>query len=165
MKKIYLVLLLTLVGCANPSIVKISPDTYMLFREDHGGIFGSASSLQAGVISDANKFAQKQNKVAIPISSNFKPMGNGPAQWASFEYQFRVVDKSDSEVKRTALVPRADIVIEKHENVKVDINSKHISTEKKDIYSELTKFDDLRKKGVITDAEFEAKKKKLLNEY
>ncbi len=32
----------------------------------------------------------------------------------------------------------------------------------KDIYSELTKLDDLRKKGIITDAEFDAQKKKIL---
>lgn len=32
----------------------------------------------------------------------------------------------------------------------------------KDLYTELTKLDDLRKKGLITDVEYEAEKKKLL---
>ena len=43
MKKILVVVLacFMLTGCANPGIVKLSPDTYMLYREDHGGIFGS----------------------------------------------------------------------------------------------------------------------------
>ena len=31
-----------------------------------------------------------------------------------------------------------------------------------DIYSQLVKLDDLRKKGILTDEEFEAQKKKLL---
>ena len=35
-------------------------------------------------------------------------------------------------------------------------------TQKEDIYSELTKLDDLRKKGIITDTEFDAQKKKIL---
>jgi hypothetical protein len=30
------------------------------------------------------------------------------------------------------------------------------------VYAELVKLDDLRKKGIITEAEFEAQKKKLL---
>ena len=89
MKRILMLILIFLVGCSNPDIIKLSPDTYMLFREDHRGIFGSPSPLKAGVISDANKFAEYQGKVAIPISSHFKPMGIGPAQWAEFEYQFR----------------------------------------------------------------------------
>jgi hypothetical protein len=103
-------------GCASvPGPIKISPDTYMITREDHRGIFGSLASLKAEVINEANQFAARQSKVAIPISSQEKPLGRGPAQWASFEYQFRVVDKDDPEVRRTALLPRADVVIEKNE--------------------------------------------------
>jgi hypothetical protein len=44
----------------------------------------------------------------------------GPAQWATFEYQFRVVDKNDPEAKRTSLVPRPDLVIEKNQKVSVN---------------------------------------------
>jgi PEGA domain len=103
-------------GCASvPGPIKISPDTYMITREDHRGIFGSLASLKAEVINEANGFAARQGKVAIPISSQEKPLGRGPAQWASFEYQFRVVDNDDPEVQRTALLPRADVVIEKNE--------------------------------------------------
>jgi len=31
---------LLMAGCANPGIVQISPNTFLLSREDHGGIFG-----------------------------------------------------------------------------------------------------------------------------
>ena len=34
----------------------------------------------------------------------------------------------------------------------------------KDVYTELTKLDELRKKGIISEAEFDAQKKKILNE-
>jgi len=70
-----LVTVATLVACANPGIVQLSPDTYMIMREDHGGIFGSMSKLKAGVIADANAFAAAQGKIAIPISTNEKPVG------------------------------------------------------------------------------------------
>jgi hypothetical protein len=154
---------IALAGCANPGIVQVSPDTYILVREDHGGVFGSASSLKAGVIRDANLFAESQGKVAIPISARDKPMGGGPAQWASFEYQFRVVGKDDPEVRRTSLVPRADVVVEKTEKISADVRTKDESNKPKDVYTELIKIDDLRKRGILNEAEFEAQKKKLLS--
>jgi len=158
------IIIIFLVGCSNPEIIQLSPDTYVLFREDHRGIFGSPSSLKAGVISDAKKFAEKQGKVAIPLSSRFKPMGIGPAQWAEFEYQFRVVDKDDPEVKRTELTPKVKVVIDKNEKLTSDKKNEDKTKETKDIYSELIKLDDLRERGIITEEEFNARKKKILNE-
>lgn len=162
MKRTFAALSIVLAGCANPGIVQVSPETYLLSREDHGGIFGSASALKVGVISDANAFAAGQGKVAIPISAHETPVGV-MGKWAKFEYQFRVVDKNDPEVRRTALVPRADIVIEKTENISADVRTKDESAKPKDVYAELIKLDDLRKKGILTDAEFEMQKKKLLS--
>jgi len=151
----------TLVGCANPGIVKISPDTYLLAREAHGGIFASAAALKAGVIRDANVFAARQGKVAIPISAKEKPMGSGPAQWASFEYQFRVVDKNDPAVRRTQLVHDPNVVIQKTDPDAADTAAGE-QGRTKDLYSELLKLEDLRKRGILTNAEFEEQKKKLL---
>jgi len=162
LKKLIIPIFLFLVGCSNPGVVRLSPDTYMLFREDHGGIFGSPSSLKAGVIIDANKFAEKKGKVAIPLSSSFQPMGRGPAQWATFEYQFRVVDFDDPEVKRVSLKPRANVVIEKSEKITANIKTEEIKKEKKDLYSELIKLNDLREKGIINEEEFTALKSKML---
>ena len=151
----------TLVGCANPGIVKISPDTYLLAREAHGGIFASAAKLKAGVIADANAFAENLGKVALPISAKEKPMGMGPAQWASFEYQFRVVDKDDPAVRRTQLVHNPKIVIQKSDPDMPEQARKEQGS-KVDLYSELLKLEDLRKRGILTEAEFEQQKKKLL---
>ena len=162
MKKYFSALGIILAGCANPGVVQLSPDTYMLSREDHAGIFGSSSSLKTGVISDANAFAASKGKVAIPLSTNEKPVGNTPGSWAKFEYQFRVVDKDDHEVRRTSLVPRADVVIEKIEKISVDGRTKDEPAKPKDVYAELIKLDDLRKKGILSEAEFETQKKKVL---
>jgi hypothetical protein len=149
-----------LAGCANPGIVEISPDTYMLSRADHAGAFGNTAALKAGVIKDANEFAASQGKVAIPLGAQETPCY--PGHFATFEYQFRVVDKNDPEARRTSLVPRANVVIEKTEKISSDIHTKDETEKKPDLYTEIMKLDDLRKKGLITDAEFEAQKQKLL---
>ncbi|WP_029527379.1 SHOCT domain-containing protein [Polaromonas glacialis] len=161
MKRAFAALIIVLAGCANPSIVQVSPDTYMLSREDHAGIFGSASALKAGVISDANAFAAAQGKLAIPISTHETPVGV-MGKWAKFDYQFRVVEKNDPEARRTSLVPRADVVIEKTEKISVESRTKDESAKPKDVYAELIKLDDLRKKGILSEAEFETQKKKVL---
>ena len=165
MKRASSILIVTLLvlfsGCANPGIVKISPDTYMIFKTDKGGIFGNAAMMKANVIREANAFAESQGKVAIPVSTQSTPMA--PGQFATFEYQFRVVDKNDPEARRTSLVPRADVVIEKTEKVSADIHSDDTSGNDTDFYTEIMKLDDLRKKGLLTDAEFESEKQKLLN--
>ncbi|MBL7073050.1 MAG: SHOCT domain-containing protein [Candidatus Omnitrophica bacterium] len=153
-----------LTSCANTGIVKLSPDTYMLSREDHGGIFGNASRMKAGVIREANEFAEKQGKIAIPLSINEKPIGDGPAQWASVEYQFRVVDKKDHEARRTHLTKSPDMVIKRDDSLKADINisTKEESEKSSDLYTELIKLDDLQKRGILTIEEFEIQKKRLL---
>ena len=53
----------------------------------------------------------------------------------------------------------ADQVIEIRKDVKV----KSESTGSRDVYSELIKLDDLRKKGILSEAEFEAQKKAILS--
>ena len=150
-----------LVGCANPGIVKVSEDTYMLSRTDKGGVFGNASAMKADVIREANEFAEKKGKVAVPITLTESPMSIG--HFASVDYQFRVVDKSDPEARRISLVPRANVVIEKTERTSVDVKTKDQTERQKSVYDELIKLDDLRKRGILSDAEFEAQKKKLLS--
>lgn len=143
-------------------IVQLSPDTYMITRISRAGIFASPAKLKAGVIRDANEFAASRGKIAVPLAATEKPVG-GPGQWPSFEYQFRVVDASDPEAKRTSLTPRADVVIESNHNISGDMRTKDETHQQRDIYAELIKLDDLRKKGIITDAEFEAQKQRVLS--
>ena len=90
-----ILILLIATGCRNPEIVQISPDTYLLTKEDHAGIFGSRSKLKADVITQANKFATMQGKIAIGISEREHPVGI-MGDWASFEYRFKVVSKYHS---------------------------------------------------------------------
>jgi hypothetical protein len=156
MKKILLCVVLVIAGCANPPIVKLSPDTYMLTRADRGGIFGNAAKMKAEVIEEAQAFAGQQGKVAIPLSLNEKPLHVGGG-FATIEYQFRVVDKNDPEARRTNLVPRPNIVIESNQKSKVDV-----TTDGGDTYSKLLRLDDLKKRGILSEDEFNEQKRKIL---
>jgi hypothetical protein len=151
-------------GCKSTDIVQLSPDTYMITVEDHAGIFGgSAAKLKDKTIREANAFAESKGKIAIPVAMKGTPVG-GFRDWASFEYQFMVLDKNDPQALRTSLVPRPDIVVQKTDKISADIRTKDETDKKLDLYTELTKLDDLRKKGLITDQEFESQKQKLLNQ-
>lgn len=151
-----------LAGCANPGIVQMSPDTFMLTRTDRGGVFGNASAMKSDVIREATEFAAKQGKVAIPLASHEEPMRLGQSL-ASYEYQFRVVDPTDPEAQRVNLVPRANLVVEKTERTTVDVTTKDTTERRKDTYAELIKLDDLRKRGILTDSEFAEQKQRLLS--
>ena len=142
-------------------MVQLSPDTYMVRVEDHGGIFAfNRGNLKFSAIKQANEFALSKGKVAIPVAMDSHPVGI-LGDWAAVEYQFRVVSHDDPEAQRTSLTPRPDVVIEKNSNISADIKIKDQSEKTKDVYTELIKLDDLKKKGIITDAEFETQKKKL----
>ena len=160
---ILIVLALALSGCFSSNIVKLSPDTYMIRVEDHGGIFAfNRGKLKSSAIQQANDFAASKGKVAIPIAMNEHPVGV-LGDWAAVEYQFRVVLKDDPEAKRTSLTPSPNIVIENKSKISGDIETKDKTERTKDVYIELIKLDDLRKKGIITEEEFEAQKKKILS--
>ncbi|MCS5631537.1 MAG: SHOCT domain-containing protein, partial [Pirellulaceae bacterium] len=131
--------------------------------QDRVGIFGNISAFKANAIREANAFAESMGKLAIPISSQTVP--KVPGRFASFEYQFRVVDPSDSEVRRTALLPRPDVAVVvtiEDNRSSSDIGTKVKNTKPVDVYVELLKIKDLREKGILTQEEFNAEKKKLL---
>jgi hypothetical protein len=135
-------------------------DTYMISQTSAGGVFKSMSSLKADVMKRANAFAESKGKIAIPVASKETPARPG-RNMPNFEYQFRLVDKGDPLASGNALVPRADVVIENQVHPVPVTNAKD-EPESRDIYRELLKLDDLRKRNIITESEFEAEKQKLL---
>lgn len=161
---------LVISGCANPPIIQISNDTYMLSKEDHAGIFGSMSKLKADVLIEANQFAESKGKVVLPISVREKPVGNKPADWATFELIFKLVDKDSREMgdsafnaNRKVMPIRPDVSIQRSDAISADISIKNQDRVKSDLYSDLVKLDDLRKRGIISESEFKTLKAKLLS--
>ena len=69
------------------------------------------------------------------------------------------LDAQDAELNRPKLRKEADSVIE----VQKDIRIKDEPQKSNYVYSELIKLDELRKKGILTDSEFDVQKKRLLS--
>lgn len=154
-----LLLASALSACATAEIVPIGTDSYMIAQTSAGGVFKSMSSLKTEVIRRANAFAEAQGKVAVPIAAKAFPAY--PGHMPSFEYQFRLVDKNDPRATGSGLAPRAAVVIE---NKIASVPNANVTagSQGKDIYVELTKLDELRKKGLLSDAEFQTQKERLL---
>lgn len=152
-------ILATLGGCATAEIIPMGSDSYMISQTSAGGMFTNMGALKAEVIKRANAFAKKHSKVAVPIASRETPPA--PGRMPNFEYQFRLVDANDPRAPGGGLIPRADMVIENNMHPTPDLTATK-SGEKEDVYTELLKLDDLRKRGLIADAEFEAQKAKVL---
>ena len=95
------------------------------------------------------------------VSSQERPAG-GPGQWFTVEYQFRVVPKDDPSANNVALLPRPDLVVESSSNTSAQVHT--VEEKKPDLYTELIKLDDLHKRGLLTDQEFEVQKKRLLEQ-
>lgn len=147
-------------GCATAEVIPMGTDTYLISQTSAGGVFKAMSSLKAEVMKRANAFAESKGKVAIPIASQESPAY--PGHMPNFEYQFRLVEKDDPRATGGALIPRADVVIENNVRT-LPLPSSIEGAKQQDVYTELMKLDDLRKKGIITDAEFETQKQKILS--
>jgi hypothetical protein len=153
---------LALAACASADIVPMGTDTYMISQTSAGGIFTNMGTLKSEVIQRANAFAESKGKVAIPVAAKEQPPF--PGRMPNFEYQFRLVDRNDPRAGGGGLVKTPDVLIENRgqaPSVVVNPPSKE-QARSPDVYTELLKLDDLRKRGIITEAEFEAQKKRLL---
>jgi len=147
-------------GCATSEIVPMGTDSYMISQTSAGGVFKAMSSLKSEVIIRANAFAESKGKVAVPIAATESPAY--PGHMPNFEYQFRLVDKDDPHAAGAALIPRANMVIENKVIAPQPDSRVKDRSEPRDVYTDLIKLDDLRKRGIITEAEFDTQKAKLL---
>jgi hypothetical protein len=129
------------VACAPPAaFTQVSEDTYLIKRSDKAGIFGNAIEMREDVIREANEFAESKGKIAEKVVLSETPVGFG--RFATVEYTFRLVDKQPAARDSENGAPEPN----------------------KDIYTELMKLDDLRERGLLTDEEFQAQKRKLLEQ-
>lgn len=155
-------LVLVLTACANVGVVQVAPDTYLLSKQDNAGIFGNFARFKAEVIQEANDFAKTKAKVAIPVTMSETPAG--PGRFATFQYQFRLVNASDPDAQGVTLTRQPDVLFESTNRSTAEVDIRVPDGERLDLYAELIKLDDLRKKGILSEAEFEVQKRKLLDQ-
>ncbi len=133
MKLITLVLLVMCSSLAMADVTQISDDTFVIRRTDMGGIFGNTAKMRDKVLSEADEFAQGRGKITETVTISER--GKGLMRFAKIEYTFRLVDPEPAEKEEKST----------------------------DLYTELKKLAELKDDGIITEAEFEAQKKKLLD--
>lgn len=118
----------------------------------------SGSEVKAAAFKEATQYCSGLGKQLQILHTQQRDMSFGVN--ANAELQFMCLDAADSELMRPRLKKEADQVIEVRKDVKVKV--KDTTAPPKDMYAELIKLDDLHKRGIITDAEFEVQKKALL---
>ncbi len=147
------------VSAAEPEIVQISPGTYLIISQSRT-VFGKIAKLKTSVLKQAQEFAVSQGKVAIPVSDKTTTADEG---LPTYEYQFRLVDADSPDAKGTGIESSPDAIIESRKKYSGELTVNQDSESKPDLYAELIKLDDLRKKGILTDEEFEEQKQRLLD--
>lgn len=153
------VITLALAGCAsNPGITATGNDTYTLTRTDKGGSFGSVPATKADLTKEANQFAAARGKAAVQVAMNEEHLIS-PEGFTKVSYEFRLADPAEAKVigaKAAEASPGEAAPAVKAAPATVG--------QGKDLYSELLRYDELRKRGIITDEEFLQIKRKLLSE-
>ena len=155
-------LTIILAGCANVGVIEVSPGTYLLSKQDNAGMFGNFARFKAEVIQEANDFAKVQGKVVIPVTMNETPAG--PGHFATFQYQFRLAEPNDPTAQRVILTRQPDVIVENKGHNTIDVTVRPTEQSGTDFYEKLIQLDELRKRNILTNAEFESEKKKLLEQ-
>lgn len=142
-------------GCVSSRVISAGPDTYMVTASGAGF---STAGVRETVYDKANAFCAERGLVMVPVSCNARPgeLGQRPP---SADLIFRALKPGDPEILRPQLI-ESDETIDVRQNI--NVTTKDQSKKEQDLYTELLKLDDLRKKGIITEEEFTAEKAKLL---
>jgi hypothetical protein len=139
-------------------------NTYMITRQASTGFSGSGT-LKAEALEEAANFCASQGKqmkvVAITEAQPPYILANFPKA----EVVFKALDAGDPELKADPVIDpsgsRLKVGERPPDQATIDINEKQSNSG--DLYTELIQLDELHKKGILTDAEYEAEKKKILD--
>ena len=127
----------------SPKVVPLGDNTYSITREANYLFTRNTDKLKAQAQADAVKFCASQGKQLKVVSlKDDKPFYG--RDFVKVMIVFKALDAGDPEL---ASQPA----------------SMEAPAHKDDLYAELIKLDDLRKKGILTEEEFTVEKKKVLN--
>ena len=141
-----------------PEITPAGPNTYILSRASKVMGWGNLGKMKEEVYRLANEFATGRGKVMVPISTNEAPVAFG--KYASFELRFRLEDpeiaKQMGSVNMGPVQP-APITPISPQGPKPKLTSAEVE-------SKLVELKGLLDKGLITQEDFDRKKKDLLDQ-
>ena len=146
-----------------PSVVVLGANTYSITRAAKNGFHRDVEELKALAMEDATRFCAARGKQLKVVSmTQEKP-------WFSMGYckakiVFKALDAGDPELAAEA-VPvsgsgRIVYIATSQAPAPVVVREKPLNTS--ELYAALTQLDDLRKKGILTEEEFQSEKQKVL---
>lgn len=150
-----------------PTPVSLGNNTYSITVEASNAFHRDLDKLKAEATDDANAFCAQEGKQFKQISLTGKvPMfGTG---YAKAKLVFMALNPGDPQLSMpvapegTVAAPAAYAPVAYAPAAPVTPAAPpHLTTD--ELYNELVKLDDLRKKGILNDDEFQAEKKKLLS--
>ncbi len=147
-------------GCATSSgVTPLGQDTFMISRNG-AGFWSSTAQIKAEALKDADAYCSLNNKQMQIVHTSQHEASGRPGDFPGAEIQFMCLHANDPELNRPKLRKEANSIVE----IKQDVRTQPANTsdKQKDVYNELIKLDDLRKKGILTESEFDAQKRKLL---
>jgi hypothetical protein len=150
--------LLAAIGRAdtNPEIVPLGHDTYALTRWANNGFTRNTEKLKAQALEDAAAYCAKLQKELKVISTTTARPLVPITGFANAKVVFKALDANDPELH--APVP------ESIPGTAAPVTIEHTTsrTETEVLYKDLLQLDELRKRGLLTEEEFQAKRRKLV---
>lgn len=141
-----------LTGCVSSGVIPSGPDTYMVSASGAG--FATAG-VRETVYEKANEFCKERGLVMVPVSFKARE-GEFGRRPPSADLIFRALKPGDPAIDRPD-------IIESDESIVINKNIK-LSEEEQNSYGQLIKLDELRKRGILSEEEFQAEKKKILKQ-
>jgi len=169
--------LIVLGGCSYPGMVKLSPDTYRLSRADAGHVYADTAALKAAAVAEAAAFARSKGMVAEEVAVHEDTLQVG--HLATIDYDFRLVAPGAPPAAAPVMAPvasRAPVMppaapaapvapvapVTPVTQVAPAVPASPAAAPHRDYYDELIRLDDLRKRGILTEDEFQTLKAKIL---
>ncbi|HTZ21241.1 MAG TPA: SHOCT domain-containing protein [Opitutaceae bacterium] len=158
----------------NPEIVSLGHDTYSLTRWATNGFTRKTDKIQTQALEDAAAYCAKLHKELKVLSTTADKPAVPLTGFASVKVVFKALDANDPELHAPVAVtipgtatpmyvqPAAAPGYVQPAAAPAVAENAPPKTATDVLYSDLTKLDDLRKRGVLTEEEFQAQKKKLL---
>jgi Short C-terminal domain len=140
----------------NPEIEALGHDTYALTHWARTGFTRNTDKLKAQALEDAKAYCAKLHKELKILSTSTDRPAIPLTGFASAKVVFKALDASDPELHAPVAAAAPDGM------APPAVEAAPARTATDALYSDILKLDDLRKRGLLTDEEFLAQKKKLL---
>lgn len=139
-----------------PSVEQTGPDTYTITKTARTGFDRDVDAMKDAVLAQAKAFCSEKGKEIKVLSLT----GDKP-RWMFTGYTkativFKALAADDPELHAPLPTTLPDGTV-------VPAAAPAPATPTDELYNELTKLDELRKRGILTDEEFQAQKKKVLD--